>query len=414
MVDSVSNPRFLDRRNKMDRRKIHTHGMLMNKLIISFQVVFRREFETERSEVRKRDKRRKFIGLKIKVELNFHGVRGADTGGGSRGSLGRVLVREYDGEGILLIGVTRKNLGQGGNGRDDDGGLALLHQEARAVVLVDDGCHGQLTLSELDTNPFELKRWVRVGGENNFGYLQIRWMLEFVKKNLISLTYGLNVGGGVSEGVEGACIVIRTETKQQSEKKIERQGKNELPGKDWGTDMAAQPLHSDDVLWHEVKAKHLLGEGLEDSERRLTLGLVTIREALALHLETALHIIPGDAVNPLLYQGPEGVLILSDLFLTLLQQFLASLQGCQAGFGGACHRGNVMYLKLVTDRGTWDRTIKGNVTGKCGWMPLDDICFDFNPNSVFVFSTVQVFSRKEGIRYSVGYNWSVTLCNRFM
>ena len=72
MVDSVSNPRFLDRRNKMDRRKIHTHGMLMNKLIISFQVVFRREFETERSEVRKRDKRRKFIGLKIKVELNFH------------------------------------------------------------------------------------------------------------------------------------------------------------------------------------------------------------------------------------------------------------------------------------------------------------------------------------------------------
>ena len=47
-------------------------------------------------------------------------------------------------------------------------------------------------------------------------------------------------------------------------------------------------------------------------------------------------------------------------------------------------------------------------------MTLADIFFDFNPNSVFVFSTVQVFSWKEEIGYSVEYNKSVTLCNGFV
>ena len=51
---------------------------------------------------------------------------------------------------------------------------------------------------------------------------------------------------------------------------------------------------------------------------------------------------------------------------------------------------------------------------ECRWMTLADIFFDFNPNSVFVFSTVQVFSWKEEIGYSFEYNKSATLCNEFM
>ena len=153
---------------------------------------------------------------------------------------------------------------------------------------------------------------------------------------------------------------------------------------------------SHDVFWHELEAKHLLGEVLEDTEGRLSLGLVTMGNSLALHLETTPHVLPSDAIDALLYKGLQGILILREFFLTLLQYFLACLQGSQVGFSGT-HLGNVTYRKLVSDKWTWCRTVKGNVMGQRGWMPLADICFDSNPNSVFVFSTVQVFSWKEEI-----------------
>ena len=207
--------------------------------------------------------------------------------------------------------------------------------------------------------------------------------------------------------------MVRTETKQWILKGIIRQGKNEVPCKDWGPRVASHPLDSHDVFWHEVEAEHLLGEVLEDTEGRLPLGLVTMREALTLDLETSLDVLPSDPVDALLYEGLQGIVILGEFLLTLLQQLLARLQGSQAAFSGT-HRGNVKTWKLVSDKGTGDRTVKGNITGLCGWMPLADICFDFNPNSVFVFSTVQVFSWKEEIGYSFEYNKSATLCNEFM
>ena len=372
--DSVSNPGFLVRRNKIDRRinlyTLNDYGDF-NTMIFLSGFLFRADVVRKRvvNKMSRISDRWEFIGSKIK--LNFHiGRTGA---GGGLGGLARVLVlgRHDDGEGVLLPFVANKDLGNGLDGVDDDGRLLFSRKDTRAMILVHNGGKDQFFLGELDTNEFKLKRWIRARRKKDLVHLEIFWMLEFIKKNLSLLADRLDIGGGIGENVKWGRIMIGTETKELFNKAIKGLGKYEVPCKDGGSGVATHPLDSHNVVRQKLEVEHLEDKVTENAEGRLAGRLVTRGKSLSLDLETSAHVFTIDTVNSFIDEGLQGIVIQGELLMAFLELLLACLQGSQANFGGIRHLGNVSYWTLDSDKGGWDRRGKRECYGawvdECYW-----------------------------------------------
>ena len=357
--DSVSNPGFLDRRNKIDRiRNLYTlndYGDPNTVVFISgflFRADVGRKREVNKMSSKVSD-RWEFIGSRLK--LNFH------TGGtGAGGDLGiaRVLdsvLGHDDGEGILLPWVANKDFGNGLDGVDDHRRLLFSRKDTRAMIFIHDGGQNQFFLGELETDEFKLKRGIRARRKKDLVHLKILWVLELIEKNFLLLADCLHIGGGVGEDVKWRRVMIRTETKKRFNKALRGLGKYEVPCEDGGSWMATHSLDRDDMFGQKSEVEHLEDKVTENAVGGLTGGLVTMGKSFALDLETSTDVFTIDTVNSLLYKVLQGLVVQGELLLAFLELLLPSLQGSQSNFGRIGHSGDGFGSWSVTKMDGTDR-----------------------------------------------------------
>ena len=341
-----------------------------------------------------------FISFKIKLGFHLSIVwRGSELVGGG-GPLGLPL---HDDVGdLLLVFVTVVHVEKGGEGCDRHRGFAFGFDDAGDMVFVYQRCERKLLLDESRAEDFELKARDR-NREGYFKkYLSVSRCLVLVPVHVSPPTFFLDVGGGVSEGVEDAVVVIRAEPKEECDKGIETLDKTVIPDEDRGPWVATDPLAGHNLIGGHLDLEHPQGQVFDDFEGGLSDFFVTGGDSFSRDDQTSLYVLTMDSFYFFFNKLLQRPLIFGQLSLASLQQCLASLESSKARFCG--HRDSARVLWFFGDRGIWKRSVQRNVLGVArGMGSADETCFDYNLVFVIDVCTVQVYWLEEGTSNWAGF-----------